>query len=260
MFLADCSDPAITLQPCKPFLAMDGTGTYGVQFRDVFVPDDLILADPAGPYVKKIRAGFVLLQAGMAIGLIRDCINLMNEVDAPLGHVNRYLPQQPVNFRDLLSELETEAMALMGPRQVDQAALFYEFSLERHVPAGHLLRSIDRFVDLSEVRGHLAPFYSSTSRPSIPSRTARPDAAGWLLLRHSFRAAVVRGSAPEPRLPPVLPAGLWTARCRTTRPSPRIGMAASAIAICCVSCSRPWFVAAWQKGWLMGRPLLSMPA
>jgi hypothetical protein len=48
----------------------------------------------------------------MATGLIRDCINIMNEVDAPLGHVNRYLPQQPVNFRDLLSELETETMAL----------------------------------------------------------------------------------------------------------------------------------------------------
>jgi len=29
MFLADCSNAAITLQPCKPFLAMDGTGTYG---------------------------------------------------------------------------------------------------------------------------------------------------------------------------------------------------------------------------------------
>jgi hypothetical protein len=112
MFLADCSDPAVMLQPCKPFLAMDGTGTYGVQFRDVFVPDDLILADTAGPFVKKIRAGFILLQAGMATGLIRDCINIMNEVDPPLGHVNRYLPQQPVNFQDLLAELETEAMAL----------------------------------------------------------------------------------------------------------------------------------------------------
>ena len=56
---------------------------------------------------------------------------------------------------------------MMGPRQVDQAALFYEFSLERHVPATHLLRSIDRFVDLSEIRSHLAPFYSSTGRPSI---------------------------------------------------------------------------------------------
>jgi len=48
----------------------------------------------------------------MATGLIRDCINIMNEVDAPLGHVNRYLPQQPVNFQELLCELETEAMAL----------------------------------------------------------------------------------------------------------------------------------------------------
>jgi alkylation response protein AidB-like acyl-CoA dehydrogenase len=112
MFLADCADPAITLQPCKPFLAMDGTGTYGVQFRDAFVPDDLILADPAGPFVRKIRAGFILLQAGMALGLIKDCINIMDEVEAPLGHVNRYLPQQPVHFKELFSELERESMTL----------------------------------------------------------------------------------------------------------------------------------------------------
>ena len=112
MFLADCSDPAITLQPCKPFLAMDGTGTYGVQFRDVFVPDDHILAELAGPFVKKIRAGFVLLQAGMGIGLIRDCIGIMNEIAEPLGHVNRYLQQQPTDFKDLLSGLESETMEL----------------------------------------------------------------------------------------------------------------------------------------------------
>jgi hypothetical protein len=36
----------------------------------------------------------------------------------------------------------------MGHRQVEQVALFYEFALERHIPTDHLLRSIDRFVDL----------------------------------------------------------------------------------------------------------------
>ena len=56
---------------------------------------------------------------------------------------------------------------MMGPRQVAQGALFYEFSIEDHVPADHLLRAMDRFVDLGDMRLHLAPFYSSTGRPSI---------------------------------------------------------------------------------------------
>lgn len=56
---------------------------------------------------------------------------------------------------------------MMGHRQVEQATLFYEFSLEKHIPTDHLLRSIDRFVELEELRRELAPFYSSIGRPSI---------------------------------------------------------------------------------------------
>jgi transposase len=56
---------------------------------------------------------------------------------------------------------------MMGERTVAQEALFYEFSLERHVPSDHLLRSIDRFVDLSGIRDHLRPYYSECGRPSV---------------------------------------------------------------------------------------------
>src|ERR1700684_3678059 len=56
---------------------------------------------------------------------------------------------------------------MMGSRQIEQGVLFYNFSLDAHVPADHLLRSIDRFVELSELRRELAPFYSSVGRPSI---------------------------------------------------------------------------------------------
>ena len=56
---------------------------------------------------------------------------------------------------------------MMGERPTAQGALFYGFSLEQHVPVGHLVRSIDRFVDLTSIRQRLQPFYSEMGRPSI---------------------------------------------------------------------------------------------
>src|SRR5881275_896824 len=55
---------------------------------------------------------------------------------------------------------------MMG-RQTAPARLFYDFCLDDHVPGDHLLRRIDRFVDLDVVRSELAPFYSDVGRPSI---------------------------------------------------------------------------------------------
>lgn len=56
---------------------------------------------------------------------------------------------------------------MMGQRTGGQKPLFYSFNLDDHVPADHLLRGIDRFLDLEDLRRHLAPFYSHTGRPSI---------------------------------------------------------------------------------------------
>jgi len=120
MALIDCANPAVTLKPCEPFLAMDGTGTYAVMVRDLFVPDALILADPAPPYVKKMRAGFILLQVGMAAGLVRDCIAMMEEVRPSLGHVNRYLDVQPEQIAETLADLEEETSLLAAdPYETD---------------------------------------------------------------------------------------------------------------------------------------------
>ncbi|MEM9046887.1 MAG: IS1182 family transposase [Pseudomonadota bacterium] len=56
---------------------------------------------------------------------------------------------------------------MIGPRQVAQGLLFCEFSIEDHVPVDHLLRNIDRHLDLSEIRSFIAPYYSHQGRPSI---------------------------------------------------------------------------------------------
>src|ERR1043165_2213688 len=69
---------------------------------------------------------------------------------------------------------------MMGTSGGAQEQLFYSFSLEDHVPPDHLLRGIDRFLDLTELRRHLSSFYSHTGRPSIdPGRMIRMAIAGY---------------------------------------------------------------------------------
>ena len=56
---------------------------------------------------------------------------------------------------------------MMGQGGGKQPPLFYSFNLDTHVPPDHLLRGVDRFLDLGELRQHLAPFYSHTGRPRL---------------------------------------------------------------------------------------------
>jgi transposase len=56
---------------------------------------------------------------------------------------------------------------MMGSNDKPQDELFYAFNLDDMVPQDHLLRDIDRVPDISNLREHLAPYYSHTGRPSI---------------------------------------------------------------------------------------------
>jgi len=56
---------------------------------------------------------------------------------------------------------------MMGSSDTPQKPFFYAFNLDDVVPQDHLLRSIDRFLDLSDLRQHLEPYYSHTGRPSV---------------------------------------------------------------------------------------------
>ncbi len=92
---------------------------------------------------------------------------------------------------------------MMGPRQEAQALLFYEFSLEDHVPQDHLLRSIDRFVDLTSIRAHLANFYSHTGRPSVDPELVLSDEFELVSgrpVRLSFIPRQVRATRQERRI------------------------------------------------------------
>ena len=56
---------------------------------------------------------------------------------------------------------------MMGQRSGNQDRLFYSFNLDDHVPADHMLRGIDRYLDLADLHQHLEAYYSHTGRPSV---------------------------------------------------------------------------------------------
>jgi len=105
MAVVRCAAEGLSLVGNTRFVALDGTRTFAVQLRDVMVPDDDVLADPIEEYLRRIRAGFILLQSGMAFGLVRGCVDLMRQMKGPLGHVNKYLEPQPEEVAEKLDAL-----------------------------------------------------------------------------------------------------------------------------------------------------------
>ena len=112
MAIVSCAAAGLSLGANTKFVALDGTRTFSVQMRDVLIPDATVIADPVEGYIKRIRAGFVLLQTGMAIGLVRDCIGLMQQTKGSLGHVNKYLDIQPEQVAERLDAMEKNVARL----------------------------------------------------------------------------------------------------------------------------------------------------
>lgn len=78
---------------------------------------------------------------------------------------------------------------MMGRRKGEQGHLFYAFDLEAVVPDDHQVRHIASVLDLSWVRGELAPHYSHTGRPSIdPELMIRMLILGYVFAIRSERA------------------------------------------------------------------------
>lgn len=104
MFLLRCDGDGVQLQPCPKFSGMEGTGTYALHLKNYEVDADEIIADPAGPWIKRIRPAFVLLQTGWAAGIIQASIASIRAAEKLLGHVNCHLV---VQADELESQYET---------------------------------------------------------------------------------------------------------------------------------------------------------
>ena len=152
MFMLRCDAPGVTLKACPEFSGMEGTGTYSVHCKDLFVGADDIVADPAKPTIARIRGGFVLLQCGIAAGIIQGAIDSMWAVEGQLGHVNQFLEDRP-------ADLQAEFDALAG-RILKLAETPFD-------------TSTDYFIDVLDARAHGAELCLRAANSALMHQGAR---------------------------------------------------------------------------------------
>ena len=111
MFLLRCTDDVV-LRPCPEFSGMEGTSTWGLRLDDYFVGEDALIADPAKPFIARVRAAFILLQTGWALGVTQGGIESMLEVEPLLGHVNKFLNDRPDDMQAELDDLSQRIQTL----------------------------------------------------------------------------------------------------------------------------------------------------
>jgi alkylation response protein AidB-like acyl-CoA dehydrogenase len=102
----------LTLRADAHFIALEGSNTFSCGFKNVFVPDQFILAAPCEDYVARIRPGFILTQVGMGLGLVASCIELMKRANRRLHHVNCFLEDQAGDLEAELEALRVKTYAL----------------------------------------------------------------------------------------------------------------------------------------------------
>ncbi len=155
MFLLRCDAPGVELRHCPSFSAMEGTGTFALHLKDHFVGSADLIAAPAKPYIARIRAAFVMLQCGMAVGIIQGAIDSMWAVEAQLGHVNQYLEDRPDTLQAELDALVARVRVLCA-RPFDTSKEFFIEVLDARTHGAELcLRATQSALMHQGARGYL---------------------------------------------------------------------------------------------------------
>jgi alkylation response protein AidB-like acyl-CoA dehydrogenase len=155
MFILKCDAPGVTLKSCPKFSGMEGTGTYAVQCKDLFIGADDIVADPARPFIRNIRAAFVMLQCGIAAGIIQGAIDSMWAVEDQLGHVNQFLDDRPDQLQAELDDLLARVTEL-AKTPYDSSNEFFIDVLNARIDGGELcMRAANSALMHQGARGYL---------------------------------------------------------------------------------------------------------
>lgn len=155
MALIPCDLEGLTMKQMVEFVGMEGTGTYSLIFDNAFLPKKYLLADPVGPYLKRIKAGFILLQTGMAAGVIQGSINEMNKANLTLSEINEFLDDSPEELQEELEDA-VELIQALCEEPYTQGEDYIKSVLEARLLGAEICkRAADSVMQHSGAKGYI---------------------------------------------------------------------------------------------------------
>lgn len=125
MFLLPAATPGLQLKACPEFCALEGTRTLNLRFDDVAIERDALLALPHefDAYLQRIKPGLILLQMGLALGVVAGCLKLVEEAELTRNPCNAWLDVGLPTLQRELDGLQARTRALADLAEAGRAPL-----------------------------------------------------------------------------------------------------------------------------------------
>lgn len=113
MFYGKVGQKGIKLTELKDFLALNGSATYSIDFENVFIEDDMVVAlgNDVRPFFASIRPSFLATQSAVGLGVIEASIETMKKAEK--DEKNKFLPIQASNINDEFLKLKADLYDFM---------------------------------------------------------------------------------------------------------------------------------------------------
>lgn len=117
--------PGLEFHHCPEFSGLEGTQTLNLRFKAARITGADVLAHPNQfpGYMARIKAGFVLGQVGMGLGLVEGALKTIRESNVTHAEVNAFLDDQGSDLAAELAELKALVVTLAPQAQAGTAPM-----------------------------------------------------------------------------------------------------------------------------------------
>lgn len=118
-----CNTTGLSLRQRTGYIGINGSATYSCTFKDVFIPDEQVIATNVDDFVKEVRTRFIAYQVPLGLGVTEYSIVAMERLKEKGFFANDCLQIQPDDIYDKNTRIRDRLNFVVSEGKLDWDAL-----------------------------------------------------------------------------------------------------------------------------------------